>query len=81
MVRRRTHDLRFSQPIVLRDGTRLVRLADAVQFLAALPRDRLTGPLFGAGAVVSKAAERGGTRDVEDARHELIRAFRAEGWL
>jgi hypothetical protein len=22
-----------------------------------------------------------GAREVEDARHELIRAFRAEGWL
>jgi hypothetical protein len=81
MVRRRANDLRFSQPIVMRDGTRLVRLADAVQFLAALPRDRLTGPLFAAGAAVSKAVERTGAREVEDARHELIRAFRAEGWL
>lgn len=80
-MRRRATDLRFSQPIVLRDGRRLARLADAVQFLAALPRDRLTGPLFAAGASVSKAAERAGARDVEDARYELIRAFRAEGWL
>jgi len=31
-----------------------VRLSQAVQFLAALPRDRLTGPLFAAGAAVSK---------------------------
>jgi hypothetical protein len=81
MARRRANDLRFSQPIVLRDGTRLARLSDAEQFLAALPRSRLTGPLFAAGAAASKAAERGGARDVEDARHELIRAFRAEGWL
>jgi hypothetical protein len=81
MPRRRASDLRFSQPIVLRDGTRLVWLVDAVQFLAALPRERLTGPLFAAGAAVSKAAERAGARDVEDARHELIRAFRTESWL
>jgi hypothetical protein len=80
-MRRRADDLRFSQPIVLRDGTRLVRLSEAAQFLAALPRERLTGPLFTAGALVSKAVERAGTREVEDARHELIRAFRAEGWL
>ena len=81
MARRPANDLRFSQPIRLRDGTRLVRLADAAQFLAALPRERLTGPLFTAGALVSKAVERAGAREVEDARHELIRAFRAEGWL
>jgi hypothetical protein len=81
MARRRANDLRFSRPIVLRDGTRLVRLADAVRLLSALPGDRLTGPLFAAGALVSKAVERAGARDVEDARHELIRAFRAEGWL
>jgi hypothetical protein len=80
-MRRRANDLRFAQPILLRDGTRLVRLADAERLLAALPRDRLTGPLFAAGAVVSKAMERAGAREVEDARHELIRAFRAEGWL
>jgi hypothetical protein len=59
MARRRASDLRFSQPIVLRDGTRLVRLSQAVQFLAALPRERLTGPLFAAGAATSKAVERG----------------------
>jgi len=58
-----------------------VRLSQAVKFLAALPRDRLTGPLFVAGAAVSKAVERAGAREVEDARHELIWAFRAEGWL
>jgi hypothetical protein len=81
MARRRATDLRFSQPIVLRDGTRLARLSDAAQFLAALPRDRLTGPLFAAGALVSKAVERASARDVENARYELIRAFRAEGWL
>ena len=80
-MRRRANDLRFSQPIVLRDGTRLVRLSDAAQFLAALPPERLTGPLFTAGAMVSKAVERAGAREVEDARHELIRAFRAEGWI
>jgi hypothetical protein len=80
-MRRRANDLRFSQPIVLRDGTRLVRLSDAAQLLAALPRERLTGPLFAAGALVSKAVERATARDVEDARHELIRAFRSEGWL
>jgi hypothetical protein len=81
MARRRASDLRFSQPIVLRDGTRLVRLSDAVQFLAEFPPDRLTGPLFAAGSMVSKAVERAGARDVENARHELIRAFRSEGWL
>jgi hypothetical protein len=81
MARRPANNLRFSQPIVLRDGTRLVRLSQAVQFLAALPRERLTGPLFAAGAATSKAVERAGARDVENARHELIRAFRAEGWL
>lgn len=80
-MRRRANDLRFSQPIVLRDGTRLVRLSDALQFLSALPRARLTVPLFAAGAMVSKAVERATPRDVENARHELIRAFRAEGWL
>jgi len=81
MARRRADELRFSEPIVLRDGTHLVRLADAVRLLSALPRERLTGPLFAAGDLVSKAVERGGARDVENARHELIRAFRAEGWL
>ena len=78
---RRANDMRFSQPVVLRDGTRLVRLSDAAQFLAALPRERLTGPLFAAGALVSKAVERAGAREIEDARHELLRAFRAEGWI
>ena len=81
MARRRATELRFTQPIVLRDGTRLTRLADAVQFLSALPSARLTGPLFTAGAAVSQAVERAGARDVEDARHELIRALRAEGLL
>jgi hypothetical protein len=67
MARRRASDLRFSEPIVLRDGTRLVRLSDAAQFLAAYPRERLTGPLFAAGSMVSKAVERAGARDVENA--------------
>jgi hypothetical protein len=57
-----------------------VRLSQAVQFLAALPRDRLTGPLFAAGAAVSKQLS-ATSRAMWKARHELIRAFRAEGWL
>jgi hypothetical protein len=44
-------------------------------------RSSQAGPLFAAGAAVSKAVERTGARDAENARHELIRAFRAEGWL
>jgi len=81
MAQRRNDKLRFSTPIVLRDGTRLVVLADAVHLLSTLPRERLTGPLFSAGALVSKAVEQGRARDVENARLELVRAFRAEGWL
>jgi len=71
----------FSKPIVLRDGKTLASLAEAAAFLNTLRREEITAPLYYAGALLSKAIEGARAGDAEMARLELIRAFRAEGWL
>jgi hypothetical protein len=72
---------RFVKPIVMADGTRLASTADAMRFLTALPRERVTAPLYYAAALVSDALASGRAADAEKARLELIRALRGKGWL
>jgi hypothetical protein len=78
---RRPASRRFAKPVVMADGTRLASPAAAMRFLNALPRERVTAPLYYAAALVNDAVESGRAADAEKARLELIRALRGTGWM
>ena len=56
MARRPPPSRRFAKPVVMADGTRLASPAAAMRFLNALPRERVTAPLYYAAALVNDAA-------------------------
>jgi hypothetical protein len=68
---------RFSKPIVLRDRAPLATLDEARAFLATLSPAQITPTVYYARVMVGNALRTGKARDIEKARSELIRAFRA----
>jgi hypothetical protein len=71
----------FSKPINPLNGTRLATLIEARMFLRRLPREQVTPSIYYAGTLLDQALRNRKARDVEKARLELIRAFRAAGWI
>ena len=68
---------RFSKPIVLRDRAPLATLDEARAFLATLSPAQITPAVYYARVMLGHALRTGKARDIEKARLELIRAFRA----
>jgi hypothetical protein len=71
---------RFSKPIVLRDSAPLTSLDEARAFLATLSPAQVTPALSYARVVLGHALRTGKQLDIERARRELTKAFRAAGW-
>jgi hypothetical protein len=68
---------RFSKPIVLRDRAPLATLDEARAFLATLSPAQITPTVYYARVMLGHALRTGKARDIERARLELIKAFRA----
>jgi hypothetical protein len=68
---------RFSKPIVLRDRAPLATLEEARAFLATLSPAQKTPTVYYARVMLGHALRTGKARDIEKARLELLRAFRA----
>ena len=68
---------RFSKPIVLRDRPPLTTLDEARTYLATLSSKQITPALYYARVVLRHALRTGKTRDIENARLEIMRALRA----
>jgi hypothetical protein len=68
---------RFAKPIVLRDSAALATLDEARAFLATLSPAQITPAVYYARVMLSHPLRTGKARDIEKARVELMRAFRA----
>jgi hypothetical protein len=68
---------RFAKPIVLRDSAALATLDEARAFLATLSPAQITPTVYYARVMLGHARRTGKARDIEKARVELMRAFRA----
>lgn len=71
---------RFSKPIVLRDSAPLGTLHEARAFFATLSPAQVTPALSYARVMLGHALRTGKASDIEKARAELTKAFRAAGW-
>jgi hypothetical protein len=71
----------FSKPIFTTEGAKLATVDEALSFLEALPRDRVTAAIWYAHVLLEEAREKRRPAQVEKARAELVRVFRDLGWL
>ncbi|WP_158816170.1 hypothetical protein [Methylocapsa sp. S129] len=72
----------FSKPIALKDGRKIATLAEARDFVLALPSARQIAPLWQyAVALMLEVAYRSGKPALTGARMQLKYALRAEGLL
>jgi hypothetical protein len=81
LPRSSSFQIKFSKPIVLRDGASLATTDHAQIFLSKLAPGQITAPINYARIVLGIALRTGKGKDVDAARAELVRAFRGAGLL
>ncbi len=73
---------RLSSTITLRDGRKVVTLAEAVSLLSELPERRQRHPVWEkAMEMLLQASESGKAIDMRHATAQLVRALQVEGWI